>query len=55
MQLDHIHVPVSMGLLPLETAPKEKKKKRKYQVQFVLPMHSLEHDQTSSAQSLKED
>lgn len=56
MHPDHIYLPVLSGPPPLLwPLPKQKKKKKgkKYKVQAVLPIYSLEHGQIPSGQSLK--
>lgn len=57
MYPDRTHFSVLLDLPAPSLWPpykKEEDEKKKYQVQFVLPMYSLEHGQTHSAQPLKE-
>lgn len=57
--INHDHTSQSSQISPfsilvaLPSTPKRKKEKKK-QIQFALPIYSLEHDQTASGQPLKE-
>lgn len=57
MHPNHIYLPVLSGPPPLLWPPpkqtKGEKKEKKYNVQAVLPIYSLEHGQIPSGQSLK--
>jgi hypothetical protein len=47
MNLDHIHFPALPGPFPLSLWPiPPQNKKEKAQVQFVSPIHSLDHGPT---------
>lgn len=54
---EHTHLTVLPDLLPNPVPPyppKKRRKREKYQVQFMWSLCSLEHDQTPGDQPLKE-